>query len=86
MSFELASGLDCTGGGRLAGTEAPIVICDLCALRFADAATVEGLARLALDARRLGCRLRIEHASRELCELIALLGLDDVLAVAAAGA
>ncbi len=60
-------------------TEAPIVICDAGALCWADAATVEGLARLALDARRLGCGLRVEHASRELCELIAFMGLDDVL-------
>ena len=63
----------------MADTEAPIVICDAGVMRFADAATVEGLARLALDARRLGCQLRIEHASRELCELIAFMGLQDVL-------
>lgn len=80
MSFALAPGLDCEGGGRLADSEAPIVICDVGALSFADAAMVEGLARLALDARRLGCQLRIEHASRELCELIAFMGLEDVLA------
>lgn len=80
MRFELAPGLDCEGGYRLAKTEAPIVTCDVGVLRFADAATVEGLARLALDARRMGCQLWIAHASTELCELIVFMGLDDVLA------
>jgi ABC-type transporter Mla MlaB component len=86
MSFQLAPGLDCEGGGRLADTETPIVICDVGALRAADAATVEGLARLALGARRLGCVLRIEHASPELCALIAFMGLEDVLAAGEGGA
>lgn len=44
-----------------------------------DAVTVEGLARLALIARRSGCSLRLLGASRELLDLIALMGLEDVL-------
>ena len=45
-----------------------------------DAVTVDALARLQLAARRLGCRVRLENASAELRELIAFMGLDDVLA------
>ena len=46
----------------------------------ADAVTVDALARLQLAARRLGCRVRLANASRELRELIAFMGLQDVLA------
>jgi ABC-type transporter Mla MlaB component len=45
----------------------------------ADAVCVDALARLALAARRHGCSIRLQGASRELCELIELLGLSDVL-------
>ena len=44
-----------------------------------DAVTVDALARLQLAARRLGCQLRLANASAELCELIAFMGLRDVL-------
>ena len=40
-----------------------------------DAVTVDALARLQLTAKRPGCRLRLRHASSELRELIALMGL-----------
>ena len=59
--------------------EPPIVVCNAAELTEADAATVEALARLAIDARRLGCGLRIEHAPPELRLLIAFMGLKDVL-------
>lgn len=45
----------------------------------ADVATVAALARLQLAARRHGCTLRLRNASAELVELIALLGLREVL-------
>jgi anti-anti-sigma regulatory factor len=45
----------------------------------ADLATVDALARAALNARRAGLRLRVVNASRELRDLIALTGLEDVL-------
>jgi hypothetical protein len=45
----------------------------------ADVATVETLARLQLAGRRHGYTLRLRNASAELIELIALLGLPDVL-------
>ena len=44
-----------------------------------DAVTVDALARLALSARRRGCRVRLRHASVELTGLVALMGLVDVL-------
>jgi ABC-type transporter Mla MlaB component len=44
-----------------------------------DAVTVDALARLQLAARRLGCQVRLRHASEELRELVAFMGLDDVL-------
>ena len=44
-----------------------------------DLATVDALARAALNARRAGSRLRVVKAPRELRELIALAGLEDVL-------
>jgi ABC-type transporter Mla MlaB component len=45
----------------------------------ADAVAVDALARLALAARRRGCRVRLAGASRELLELIELAGLAEVL-------
>ena len=45
----------------------------------ADVATVEALARFELAARRTGSTLRLRNAAAELLELIALLGLSDVL-------
>lgn len=44
-----------------------------------DAVAIDALARLQLAARRQGCRIRLRHASPELVELVAFLGLDDVL-------
>jgi ABC-type transporter Mla MlaB component len=45
----------------------------------ADVATVETLARFELAGRRHGYTLRLLNAPAELIELIALLGLRDVL-------
>ena len=44
-----------------------------------DAVTVDALARLQLAARRSGCCVRLVHASDDLLELVAFMGLDDVL-------
>jgi hypothetical protein len=44
-----------------------------------DAVTVDALAKLQLAARRRGCRITLEHASPELCELVAFMGLTEVL-------
>ena len=45
----------------------------------ADAVTVDALARLQLAARRQGCQVRLRNASSELLELVAFMGLADVL-------
>ena len=45
----------------------------------ADAVSVDALARLQLAARRHNCRIRLREASVELKQLVAFLGLDDVL-------
>ena len=46
----------------------------------ADAHAVEALARLQLEARRRGCRVRLRGASRELLALVEFMGLTDVFA------
>ena len=46
----------------------------------ADALTVDALARLQLVARHDGCRVRLRGASKELLQLIAFMGLTEVLA------
>ena len=44
-----------------------------------DAVTVDALARLQLEARRHGCRIVLQGATRELVELVAFMGLSEVL-------
>ncbi len=44
-----------------------------------DAVTVDALARLQLAARRQGCQVQLRHATTELRELVAFMGLADVL-------
>ena len=44
-----------------------------------DAATVDALARLQLAVRRDGCQVRLWRATPELRELLAFMGLRDVL-------
>jgi anti-anti-sigma regulatory factor len=57
----------------------PALVCDLAALTNADLATVEALARLQLGARRLGCQLSVRNAPAELRELLALVGLQEIV-------
>ena len=45
----------------------------------ADAVTVDALARLQLAAQRRGCRIHLCNASHDLLELVAFMGLRDVL-------
>ena len=59
-------------------TDMPAFVCDLSGVK-PTAATVDALARLALSLSRCGCRLRVRHASPELRELIAFMGLTDAL-------
>jgi len=58
----------------------PAYVCDLSGAR-PTAATVDSLARLALLLRREGSRLVLRGASPELVELIAFMGLTEVLVV-----
>ena len=57
---------------------AAVVLCDVLDVE-PDAVTVDALARLQLAARRHGCQVRLRNASSELLELVAFMGLSDVL-------
>ena len=64
---------------RLLGRTTPeVAVCDV-RLVDPDAVTVDALARLQLAARHHGCRVHLRHASSELRELVAFMGLEDVL-------
>jgi ABC-type transporter Mla MlaB component len=54
------------------------VLCDVRDVE-PDAVAVDALARLQLTARRHRSRIRLRHASAELLELVAFMGLGDVL-------
>jgi hypothetical protein len=56
------------------------IVCDLRSVT-PNAAALDALARLQLNARRLGLELLLRNASSELLELIAFAGLDEVLRV-----
>jgi ABC-type transporter Mla MlaB component len=64
--------------GLLSSSRAEQVRCDVRGV-VVDAVTVDALARLQLAARRQGCQVRLRHASKELLELVAFMGLRDVL-------
>jgi ABC-type transporter Mla MlaB component len=57
---------------------AGLAICDVTGIA-ADAVAVDALARLQLGAQRHGCQVRLCNASPELLELVAFMGLRDVL-------
>jgi ABC-type transporter Mla MlaB component len=62
----------------LSESGAGVVVCEICGVE-PDVATVDALARLQLAARRHGCQVRLCHASDELLELVAFMGLTEVL-------
>jgi ABC-type transporter Mla MlaB component len=64
--------------GLLEGSGAGVALCDVRGVE-PDAVTVDALARLQLAARRHGCQVRLRHASEELLDLVAFMGLRDVL-------
>ncbi|HUA05661.1 MAG TPA: STAS domain-containing protein [Solirubrobacteraceae bacterium] len=64
----------------LGRTAASLAVCDVQGVA-ADAVSVDALARLQLAARRHRCRIELRHASPELRDLIAFMGLDHVIAV-----
>jgi ABC-type transporter Mla MlaB component len=64
--------------GLLERSRADVALCDVRGIE-PDAVTVDALARLQLAARRHRCRVRLYQASAELLELVAFMGLSDVL-------
>ena len=64
--------------GLLRGSGAALALCDVTGVE-PDAVTVDALARLQLAAGRLGCTVRLRNTSAGLRELVALMGLEDVL-------
>ena len=56
-----------------------VALCDVRGVDV-DAVTVDALARLQLAARRHGCTVRLQNASSDLLELVAFMGLQNVLA------
>jgi ABC-type transporter Mla MlaB component len=59
---------------------ATVALCDVAGVAV-DAVTVDALARLQLAARRQSCRIQLRHASGRLRDLVAFMGLQDVLAI-----
>jgi ABC-type transporter Mla MlaB component len=59
-------------------SQAGVVYCDVHSVDV-DAVTVDALARLQLAARRRSCQVRLRGPSQELRELVAFMGLCDVL-------
>ena len=62
----------------LAESGAGVALCDVRGLE-PDAVTVDALCRLQLAAQRNACKVRLCHASEELLQLVAFMGLADVL-------
>jgi hypothetical protein len=63
--------------GLLASHRPEHAVCDVRDVP-ADAVTVDALGRLQLAAQRYGCRVELAHASAELADLVAFMGLADV--------
>jgi ABC-type transporter Mla MlaB component len=59
------------------------LICDVGAIIDPDAVAVDALARLQLTALRLGRRIELRDACAELRQLLALMGLADVVPLCA---
>jgi len=72
-------GLCCRLCALIERTGAPLAWCDVSGAA-ADAVTVDALARLQLAAGRHRCQIRLRGASDELRDLVAFMGLQDVLA------
>ena len=58
--------------------QAAVALCDVHGVE-PDAVTVDALCRLQVAAKRHACRVRLRHASAELLELVAFMGLTEVL-------
>jgi ABC-type transporter Mla MlaB component len=79
VDCSMVSGL-CNGlRSLIAQSDADRVVCDVTALSDCDLVAIDMLARLGLTARRLGRTLELCGASDTLVELIALVGLGEIL-------
>jgi len=58
---------------------ARVLVCDVSAVEDVDLGIVDLLARVRLTARRFGCSVLLRHASLDLVELVALIGLRSEL-------
>jgi ABC-type transporter Mla MlaB component len=67
--------------GLLQANRPDVAFCDVQGID-PDAVTVDALARLQLAARRYGCRVQLCNASSELLDLVAFMGLENVLSEA----
>lgn len=63
----------------LEGANGEVVLCDVGAVISPDAVTVDALARLQLVARRVGRRVLLLDAGRDLLALLDLMGLANVV-------
>ncbi len=59
--------------------DAGVIVCDVGALAHPDAVAIDALARMQLTALRRGRRIRLDRASYELQELLAMMGLYGIL-------
>ena len=59
-------------------SRAGTALCDVSGVE-PDAVTVDALARLQVAAQRHGCQVRLRNASNDLLDLVAFMGLRDVL-------
>ncbi|MFI5038892.1 MAG: STAS domain-containing protein [Solirubrobacterales bacterium] len=59
-------------------SHATVALCDVSGIA-ADAVAVDALARLQLAAYRHGCQVRLRQSTPELRDLVAFMGLADVL-------
>ena len=64
--------------GLLDESHAIVALCDVSGIE-ADAVAVDALARLQLAAYRHGCKVRLRNCAPELRDLVAFMGLADVL-------
>ena len=62
----------------LEGSRGGVAVCDVAGIA-PDAVTVDALARLQLAARHHECTVLLRHATDALLELVAFMGLEDVL-------
>jgi len=62
----------------LASSAAEVALCNVSGVE-PDAVAVDALARFQRAAHRYGCQVRLRHASSDLLELVAFMGLRDVV-------